>query len=116
MALLENYFSQVKEVFPKDWGNANSLLMCAKYIGAFIRLLGTFITSQLTVEQMGMELSKIRHNILRKYCEGQSDESILVFNPGTCHASQRNLPSKRGGSIKEIHEVLNENRQSNSQS
>ena len=116
VALLENYFSQVKEVFPKDWGNANSLLMCAKYIGAFIRLLGTFITSQLTVEQMGTELSKIRHNILRKYCEGQSDESTLVFNPEPCHASQKNLPSKRGGSIKEIHEVLNENRQSNSQS
>lgn len=116
VALLEHYFSQVKEAFSKDWGNSNSLLMCAKYIGAFIRLLGTFITHQLTVEQMGTELDNIRHNIITTYSEGRSNEPTLVFNPKAYHTSQGNLPSKRGGSIKEIHEILNKNRFSNSQS
>ena len=110
VTLLEYYFSQVKKVFPADWGKTNSLLMCAKYIGAFIRLLGTFIDNQFSVEQMGAELGKIKHNILAKYSEGRSNEPTLVFNPDAYHAPKGNLPSKRGGSIKEIHGLLNENR------
>jgi DGQHR domain-containing protein len=63
--LLEYYFSLVKDIFPGDWGNPNSLLMCAKYIGAFIRLLGTFTAEEeYTIEKMREELDKIRGNIV----------------------------------------------------
>ena len=105
--LLESYFSQVESVFSKDWGNGDSLLMCAKYIGAFIRLLGTLVDKQFTLEQVEAELYKIRHNILTTYDKGRVKGSTVVFYPGAYHSAQKNLPSKRGGSVKEIHELLN---------
>ena len=110
--LLEHYFSLVKDVFEGDWGNPNSLLMCAKYFGAFIRLLETFTTTedQLTLEKIKTELENIKRNILDKYNKGRSSNPNLVFDPDAYCASRENLPSKRGGSIKDIHDLLNENR------
>ena len=110
IALIENYFSRVKMVFSDDWGNADSLLMCTKYIGAFIRLLGTFIGKQYNLEQIEAELNKIKHNILDTYSKGRSNGSTAVLNPDAYHTTRGNLPSKRGGSIKEIHELLNGSR------
>ena len=122
--LLEHYFSHVRVEFPEDWGNPNSLLMCTKYIGAFIRLLETFIEEGLTVGEMREELEKIKHNILHKYNEGRTNEQDIVFTPGAFRTYQDEadvelnepLPSKREGSIEKIHKLLNENRQSDSQS
>ena len=122
--LLEQYFSQVKGEFSDDWGNADSLLMCAKYIGAFIRLLKTFTDEGLTVQEMREELSKIKQNIIEKYQEGRTDEQSFVFVPGAFYSyyneegeeASKPLPSKREGSIEQIHKLLNENRQDNLQS
>ena len=97
-------------VFSDDWGNADSLLMCTKYVGAFIRLLGTFIGKQYNLEQIEAELNKIKHNILDTYSKGRSNGSTAVLNPDAYHTTRGNLPSKRGGSIKEIHELLNGSR------
>ena len=110
--LLERYFKLVKKVFDVDWGDPNSLLMCAKYFGAFIRLLGTFTITedQLTIEQIETELENIKQNILDKYNKGRSSDPNLVFDPDAYCAPRTNLPSKRGGSIKDIHDLLNENR------
>lgn len=110
--LLERYFKLVKKVFDVDWGDPNSLLMCAKYFGAFIRLLGTFTITedQLTIEQIETELENIKQNILEKYNKGRSSNPNLVFDPDAYCAPRTNLPSKRGGSIKDIHDLLNENR------
>ena len=122
--LLEHYFSQVNYEFPDDWENADSLLMCAKYIGAFIKLLETFIEDGLTVQEMREELGKIKQNILQKYQEGRTNEQSFVFVPGAFYSyhneegeeASKPLPSKREGSIEQIHKLLNENRQNNLQS
>ena len=116
--LLEHYFSQVKREFQDDWKNTDSLLMCAKYIGAFIRLLETFVDEELTVQKMGKELEKIKQNILEKYKEGRTSEQPFVFVPGAFHSYHNAedeevndpLPSKREGSIEKIHKLLDENR------
>ena len=110
--LLEHYFSLVKDVFEEDWGNPNSLLMCAKYFGTFIRLLETFTITedQLTLEKIKTELENIKRNILDKYNKGRSSNPNLVFDPDAYCAPRENLPSKRGGSIKDIHDLLNGNR------
>ena len=122
--LLEHYFSQVKHEFPDDWENVDSLLMCAKYIGAFIKLLETFIENGLTIQEMREELGKIKQNILQKYQEGRTNEQSFVFVPGAFYSyhneegeeASKPLPSKREGSIEQIHKLLNENRQDNLQS
>ena len=112
VTLLESYFSLIKKVFPVDWGNPNSLLMCAKYFAAFIKLLGTLTIgdNQFTIDQIETELLKIKQNILDKYNKGRGNYPNLVFNPDAYHAVKSNLPSKSGGSITKIHELLNENR------
>ena len=115
-ALLERYFSQVKREFQGDWGNEDSLLMCAKYLGAFIRLLETFLSEELTVDRMGEELQKIKQNLLKKYSEGRSSESNPVFNPKAFHSFVKEdgeqsavyLLSKREGSPDKVHKILNE--------
>ena len=122
--LLEHYFSQVNYEFPDDWENADSLLMCAKYIGAFIKLLETFIEDGLTIQEMREELGKIKQNILQKYQEGRTNEQSFVFVPGAFYSyhneegeeASKPLPSKKEGSIEQIHKLLNENRQDNLQS
>ena len=122
--LLEYYFSQIKSEFPNDWKNGDSLMMCAKYIGAFIRLLETFIKERLTVQEMREELGKIRQNILNKYKEGRTQEQSFVLVPGAFHSycdeqgeeASDPLPSKREGSIERIYKLLNENRQNNCES
>ena len=122
--LLEHYFSQVKYEFPDDWENADSLLMCAKYIGAFIKLLETFIEDRLTIQEMREELRGIKQNILQKYNKGRIDEQQLVFAPGAFHSYtdeegievNKPLFSKKGGSIEQIYKLLNESRQNNGQS
>ena len=112
VTLLESYFSLIKKVFSVDWGDPNSLLMCAKYFAAFIKLLGTLTVTnnQFTIAQIEIELSKIKQNILDKYNKGRDNHPDLVFNPDAYHAVKGNLPSKSGGSITKIHELLNENR------
>lgn len=115
-ALLERYFSQVKREFQDDWGNEDSLLMCAKYLGAFIRLLETFLKEGLTVELMGEELRKIKQNLLQKYSEGRFAESNPVFDPEASHSFVKEdgepsvvyLLSKREGSPDKVHKILNE--------
>ena len=122
--LLEHYFSQVKHEFPNDWENVDSLLMCAKYIGAFIKLLETFIEEGLTVLGMREELGKIKQNILQKYQEGRTNEQSFVFVPEAFHSyrdeegeeARKSLPSKRGGSVEQIYKLLNESRQNQVQS
>lgn len=117
--LLEHYFSQIKHEFPDDWENADSLLMCAKYIGAFIRLLATFVEERLTIQEMREELREIKQNILEKYNKGRIDGQQLVFAPGTFHSYtdengvevNKPLLSKKGGSIEQIYKLLNESRQ-----
>lgn len=114
--LLERYFSQVKREFQDDWGNEDSLLMCAKYVGAFIRLLETFLKEGLTADLMGEELRKIKQNLLQKYSEGRSSESNPVFDPEAFHAFVKEdgepsvvyLLSKREGSPDKVHKILNE--------
>lgn len=117
--LLEYYFSQVRTEFSNDWKNADSLMMCAKYIGAFIRLLETFVEERLTVQEIREELEKIKLNILEKYKDGRTNEQSFVFVPGAFYSyhneegeeTNKPLPSKREGSIERIHNLLNENRQ-----
>ena len=122
--LLEHYFSQVKYEFPDDWEDPDSLLLCAKYIGAFIKLLETFIEERLTIREMREELDKIKQNILKKYHEGRTNEQFSIFVPSAFYSytdeegreASKSLPSKRGGSIEQIHKLLKENRQSNFES
>lgn len=111
VTLLENYFSLIKKVFSVDWGNSRSLLMCAKYFAAFIKLLGTFTVTdnQFTIDQIEAELLKIKQNILDKYNKGRDNHPNLVFNPDAYHAVKSNLPNK-SKSITKIYELLDENR------
>ena len=120
--LLERYFSQVKYEFPNDWENVDSLLMCAKYIGAFIKLLETFIIEdELTIQEMREELREIKQNILQKYSKGRIDGQQPVFAPGAFHSYtdeegvevNKPLLSKKAGSIEQIYKLLNESRQNN---
>ena len=115
--LLEKYFSQINDAFPDDWGEADSLLMCANYIGAFIRLLATLVDSKFTINQIQQELNMIKQNIVEKYNEGRSEEHDLVFNPNAFRAPQdeedgegpESIPSKKDG-IPKIYRFLSDNR------
>ncbi len=115
--LLEKYFYQVKNIFSDDWGKADSLLMCANYIGAFLRLLETFVKSKFTVNQIQQELNQIKLNIVENYNEGRSQEHPAVFNPNAFQPPQngeneegpKRIPSKKDG-IPKIYKFLNENR------
>ena len=119
--LLEHYFSQVKYVFPDDWENVDSLLMCTKYIGAFIKLLETFIEDRLTIQEMHEELREVKQNIIQKYSKGRIDGQQLVFAPGAFHSYtdvegvevNKPLLSKKAGSIEQIYKLLNESRRNN---
>jgi hypothetical protein len=62
------------------------------------------------LEKIKTELENIKRNILDKYNKGRSSNPNLVFDPDAYCVSRENLPSKRGGSIKDIHDLLNENR------
>ena len=115
--LLERYFYHVNNTFSDDWGKANSLLMCANYIGAFIRLLAALVDSGFTINQIGQELDQIRQNIVDKYSEGRSEEHAPVFNPNAFQPPQNGqdeeglevIPSKKDG-IPKIYNFLNANR------
>ncbi len=115
--LLEKYFYQINRIFSDDWGNADSLLMCANYIGAFIRLLATFVDSKFTIDQISQELNQIKQNILETYSEGRSQEHTPVFSSNAFRPSQyqeneeapERIPSKKGG-IPQIYRFLNESR------
>ena len=115
--LLERYFSQISDVFSDDWGEVDSLLMCANYIGAFIRLLATFVDNEFTMKQIEQELRKIKQNIVEKYSEGRAEGHIHVFNPnafqlprnGEDEEGLESIPSKKDG-IPKIYRFLNANR------
>lgn len=115
--LLEKYFYQVAGVFSDDWGEANSLLMCANYIGAFIRLLAAFVDCEFTVDRIRHELNQIKRNILEEYSNGRSEEYTCVFNPNAFRYPQNeedeeeaeSIPSKKDG-IPKIYRFLDSNR------
>jgi hypothetical protein len=115
--LLEKYFYQINRTFSDDWGNADSLLMCANYIGAFIRLLATFVDSEFTIDQISQELNQIKRNILEEYSEGRSEGHTCVLNPNAFHHPQNRedeegpegIPSKKDG-IPKIYRFLDMNR------
>ena len=115
--LLERYFYHVADVFSDDWGQANSLLMCANYIGAFIRLLSTLVDCGFTIDQIQQELGEIKRNIVENYSEGRSEEHTPVFSPNAFQFPQNgeneeapiSIPSKKAGILK-IYRFLTENR------
>ena len=115
--LLEKYFYQIYKAFSDDWGNADSLLMCANYIGAFIRLLATFVDCEFTIDQIRQELNQIKRNILEEYSEGRSEEQTCVFNPNAFRHPQNGedgeglegIPNKKDG-IPKIYRFLDRNR------
>ena len=115
--LLERYFYHIAGVFPDDWGKANSLLMCANYIGAFIRLLATFVEHRITINQIQQELNEIKQNIVENYSEGRSQEIPAVFSLNAFQPPQNeeneepleSIPSKKAG-IPKIYRFLDENR------
>ncbi len=112
--LLEQYFYHIIGIYSDDWGNVDSLLMCANYIGAFIRLLGTFIDDGLTMSEICQELHQIKQNVIEKYTEGRSEEFAIVFCPNAFKPSEdgeelETIPSKRDG-LPKIFSFLNRNR------
>ena len=115
--LLEKYFYQVDKEFPDDWGKENSLLMCANYIGAFIRLLAKFVDCGFTINRIRQELNQIKQNIVGKYSEGRSEEHTPVFTLNAFQPIQNgendeppeSIPGKKDG-IPKIFSFLNENR------
>lgn len=115
--LLEKYFYHVVGVFPDDWGKENSLLMCANYIGAFIRLLSTLVDCRFTIDQIRQELGEIKQNIVEKYSMGRSEEYTCVFNPNAFRYPQNEedeeevagIPSKKDG-IPKIYRFLDRHR------
>ena len=116
--LLEYYFYHIIGVYSDDWGNVDSLLMCANYIGAFIRLLGTFIDDGFTMIRIRQELNQIKENVIERYCEGRLEGQTFVFYPNAYKPSKdgedsdelETIPSKRDG-IPKIFRFLNGNRE-----
>ena len=115
--LLERHFFEIKNIFSDDWGNADSLLMCANYFGAFIRLLETFVDEQFTIDRIRQELLQIKQNVIERYSEGRPEEHTVVFYPNAFKPSQNGegqedleaIPNKRDG-IPKIYSFLNKNR------
>ena len=115
--LLEKYFYHIIGIYSDDWGNVDSLLMCANYIGAFIRLLGTFIDKGFTMSEICQELLQIKENVIERYSEGKPDECTTVFFSNAFKPSQNGedteeletIPSKRDGTPR-IYSFLNGNR------
>ena len=115
--LLEKYFYHVKNIFSDDWGKANSLLMCANYIGAFIRLLATLVECEFTINRIQQELNQIKLNVVANYNKGRYHEHTPVFSPiafrppqnGENEEGPERIPSKKDG-IPKIYRFLNENR------
>ena len=100
--ILERYFSVVKRVFPRDWGNRKSRMMCAKYLGGFVRLLRTFTEHGLTMEQIEGRLGAMRIEIVRKFHAPDEDpESVIVFDDKSTE-----LPTKRETSPGKMYELL----------
>ena len=98
--ILERYFSSVERVFPHDWRNKNSHLMCAKYIGGFIRLLGHFTRQGLTMQEIESRLKTIKSEIIAKHHKGKQGNVVIFDDNSTT------LPSKRDGSPRKIFELL----------
>lgn len=121
--LLEQYFYHIIGVFSDDWGKEDSLLMCANYIGAFMRLLSAFVDEKLTTDQIRQVLEQMKQNIFENYNEGRSQEDTFVFNPNAFRQTQNgtdaegveDIPSKKDG-ISNIYKFLDKNRPENPQS
>lgn len=115
--LLEKYFYHIAGVFSDDWGKANSLLMCANYIGAFVRLLSVLVDCRFTIDRIRQELGEIKQNIVENYSEGRSQEHTAVFSPNAFQPPENgegeepleSIPNKTAG-IPKIYRFLNENR------
>ena len=100
--ILEKYFSTVQHQFPKDWRNKDSRLMCAKYLGGFVRLLRSFIRFGLNMDEINDNLSRIKLQVVNEvYPEGQDPNTVLVFDN-----SSETLPSKRDTSAGQMHDKL----------
>lgn len=100
--VLERYFSAVRRVFPKDWRNQGSRMMCAKYLGGFIRLLRSFTEEGLTFDQMEARLMTIRAKVVENYHGPDAEPaSVVVFDD-----TSPDLPSKRETSPGKMHDFL----------
>ena len=100
--ILEKYFSAVNRAFPKDWRNPQSHLMCAKYLGGFVRLFGHFIQEGIAAHNFESKLKSIRGELVTQYHSGQQDNAdIVVFSDKIL-----GLPSKRGTSPNEVFGIL----------
>lgn len=66
-AILEQYFNHIKDTFPNDWKeNAESNLLSAKYIAAFIRLLRDYMIDQdKNMLQVQTKLMTIKNKVNR---------------------------------------------------
>lgn len=94
--VLKKYFILVKRNFSADFGSANSNLLCAKYLAAFIRLLrANLLDYQISWAQIEQELED-----LAAAARVNAGEERLAF-PSASDV----VPSKKQ-SVKEIYEYL----------
>ena len=100
--ILEQYFSVVKRVFPRDWRKQESRMMCAKYLGGFIRLLRSFTQQGLAMEEIESRLKNIKSRIVEEFHgSGTDPDSVIAFDD-----SSTTLPSKRETSPGKVHDLL----------
>ena len=100
--VLEQYFSVVRQVFPRDWRKQESRMMCAKYLGGFIRLFRTFAQQGLTMAEIESRLQIVKSTVVEEFdvC-GVDPNSVIVFDD-----SSSSLPSKRETSPGKMHNLL----------
>ncbi len=99
-AVLEQYFNHIKDAFPNDWEeDAESNLLSAKYITAFIRLLRNYMIDQ----------SKSMVQVQRKLTTAKNKVNRLTrprANQASFPKNDERIPSTRYG-INKIYDFLN---------
>jgi DGQHR domain-containing protein len=99
--ILEQYFNSIRRTFPHDWkNNSDSLILSAKYISAFIRLLAHYLIDEdVPLSEMSIKLADLK--------TGVDNITSPAANQASFPKGNDNIPSTKFG-INKIYEFLDD--------
>lgn len=86
------YFSDVSDIFDRDWKSSQSLLLSAKYLTAFCALLVEFKRQRLSDQDIRNSLVTLRQNMTNHL---QASNTSLGPNGELLHKGNQTLPDLR---------------------
>jgi DGQHR domain-containing protein len=100
--IVGTYFSHVSSAFNNDWKSGASLLLSAKYLSAFCRLLVDFKGNGLTDQQIWSSLDGLKSNILTHL---QNSSTVSGPRGELLHNRNNTIPHLRSG-LQDIQKFL----------